>query len=61
MMYVQNLMLEGCFHIYLLKEKSFSVLIENLSGPMSMICEIVTSLDVSHGSVCSLHKCDVET
>ena len=52
MMYVQSLTLEGCFHIYLLKVESFSVLIENpiLRGrPMSMICDITTSLEANLG------------
>lgn len=49
MMYVQSLILEGCFHSHLLKVERFSVFIENpiLKGePMSRICD-VTNTDVA--------------
>ena len=47
-MYAQNLTLEDCFNIHLLKEESFSVLTLNLSlahVPMSTICDITTILE----------------
>lgn len=45
---VQSLPLDGCFHISLLTEESFSVLFLNVSlkrVPTSMICYITTSLE----------------
>ena len=41
----------------------FSVFIENQilrGGPMSMICDITTSLEANSGPVFNLHRCDVE-
>ena len=58
MIYVQNLKLEGSFHIHLLKGESLSVLIENLSlrgGPNNMVCDITTCFEANCG-VCALRK-----
>lgn len=43
--YVQSLTLKGCFHVYLLKGETFSVVNLNVSlrsGPTSMIRDLIT-------------------
>ena len=46
MMYMQSLILKGCFHVYLLKVESFSVIIENhLRGDRCAgFCDIANGL-----------------
>ena len=64
MMYVQSLILEGCFHINLLNVESFSVLSENpmlRGGHTNMICDIINSLEANSGPIFNLYMCDVET
>lgn len=66
-MYVQSLSLEGCFHIYLLKDESFSVLTLKLSlrrgraHAQARFCDILNCLEASRGLIFSLRKCDVKT
>ena len=62
--YLQRLILQGYFLIYLLKVERFSALIKNhiLAGwPSCMICDITNSLEANPGPILSFNKCDVET
>ena len=61
MLHQQNLTLEGCFHIHLLKVESFPVLKENLSLrhiTTIMICDITTSLKPVWSSMQDKSKVD---
>lgn len=63
MMNVRSLKLEDCLHIHVLKEGSFSLKTEFKMHMYAhyLFRDITTSLEVNHGPVNNLHKCDVET